>query len=295
MTLAFILLGPITLEPQQAPTPTARPAQGRLIVVVVDSLRAKALDDHMPRTAEIAQAPNGARREVRTCSANFTLPCMQTLMEGRQSPFAAGLHNFTGKQGGAQNLPHIAHASGRTTDFRQTLIFLTSNLGASRTSMSPVGFGEEAARSQKMSAQITRKLDEFFAPEFLNRLDQVLTFAPLTPGAMGRLVELELGKAMGRRGLAAGDWKVDLDEGAHSWLAEHGFSARFGARELKRVIERHVLTPIGRLIVEAGHLGDDRRQIVGRLKAGELVFELGPLPPTRAAKASRTSSRPNPS
>ena len=161
----------------------------------------------------------------------------------------------------------LTDANGDTTDFRQTLIFLTSNLGASKTSISPVGFGavrtvpggEEPARTPESSraarernhysSRIHEKLDEFFAPEFLNRLDEVVAFDPLTPRAMGRLVRIELDKALGRRGFERRKLQVRPTPGAIKWLETHGFSQRFGARELKRVIERNVLSPISRLIV----------------------------------------------
>jgi ATP-dependent Clp protease ATP-binding subunit ClpC len=141
----------------------------------------------------------------------------------------------------------LTDARGQTTDFRQTLIFLTSNLGASRTSVAPVGFGGEAERP--FEGHILRKLDEFFAPEFLNRLDDVVVFDPLSPEAMERLVNIELDKALARRGVRRRGLRVNVETSARRWLEANGFSQRFGARELKRVIERDVLTPVSRLLV----------------------------------------------
>ncbi|MBA2661928.1 MAG: AAA family ATPase [Bradymonadaceae bacterium] len=144
----------------------------------------------------------------------------------------------------------LTDARGNTTDFRQTLIFLTSNLGASRASLAPVGFGEGA---NEISGRIRHKLDEFFAPEFLNRLDDIVVFSPLTEAAMARLVDIELAKAFKRRGFKRRNLEVDVKKSARKWLEEHGFSPRFGARELKRTIEKSVLTEIGRqLISESG-------------------------------------------
>ncbi|MGM0559355.1 MAG: AAA family ATPase, partial [Myxococcota bacterium] len=144
----------------------------------------------------------------------------------------------------------LTDARGRTTDFRQTLIFLTSNLGASKTSIVPVGFSGEDGKDY--SGQIRNKLDEFFAPEFLNRLDEIVVFDALTPAAMERLVEIEVNRAIERRGFGRRKVSVELTDAAKLWLEEHGFSARFGARELKRTIERSVLAPISRLIVRKG-------------------------------------------
>lgn len=142
----------------------------------------------------------------------------------------------------------LTDARGRTTDFRQTLIFLTSNLGASKTSIVPVGF-DGGSGQKNFSGHIRNKLDEFFAPEFLNRLDEVVVFNPLSPRAMARLVDLEINKALGRRGFSRRKLKVRTTAAATAWLEEHGFSERFGARALKRTIERNVLAPISRLLV----------------------------------------------
>ncbi len=148
----------------------------------------------------------------------------------------------------------LTDARGNTTDFRQTLIFLTSNLGASRTSLAKLGFGQNPT---EVTSRIHHKLDEFFAPEFLNRLDDVVVFEPLTESAMERLVDIELNKTFLRRGFIRQKLSVQVDKSARAWLAEHGFSPRFGARELKRVIEKSVLTKISRTLIETPgpHIG----------------------------------------
>jgi len=100
------------------PTPSNHPAappsttKERLILVVLDSLRPEALDDHMPRLREFAAQAENTRVSVTTAGANATMPCMQTLLEGRQSPFVSSIHNFTGAPGGSESLPAIASRSG---------------------------------------------------------------------------------------------------------------------------------------------------------------------------------------
>ena len=86
----------------------------RLVVVIVDSLRQATLEKPavMPHLLALAEAGETARFTLLTCSANFSLPCLQTLMEGRQSPFVSGLHNFTGIEGGAQNIARSLQAAG---------------------------------------------------------------------------------------------------------------------------------------------------------------------------------------
>ena len=193
----------------------------------------------------------------------------------------------------------LTDARGKTTDFRQTIILLTSNLGASRTSVSPLGFGDRAAPSRQrvFSGHIQNKLDEFFAPEFLNRIDDVIVFNPLSPDAMDRLVQLELKQAFERRGFKRQRVRVHAEPSAIAWLEQHGFSERFGARELKRVIEREVLTPISRLLVASpdGGVGKgvrvsaDEQRLVIELVPGEVA----PHPPKPPAKLVASFSKPD--
>lgn len=169
----------------------------------------------------------------------------------------------------------LTDAQGRTTDFRQTLIFLTSNLGASRTSIAPLGF-EAGDDQEALAGRILEKLGEFFAPEFLNRLDDTLVFTPLSREAMAELVDIEIDRVLERRGFTRRNIEVETTPEAKRWLEEHGFSERFGARELQRTIEQAVLTPISRLLVSTTgpHAG---KRIVVSLENDEIEvgFEAG--------------------
>jgi hypothetical protein len=107
VTLLLILTQRERQPPALAAADSAEP-DGRLVVVIVDSLRQQALDAHMPHTQHPLHGPLIARPTT-TCRANFSLPCIRTLLEGRESPFSAGIHNFTGQTGGAQSLPALAH------------------------------------------------------------------------------------------------------------------------------------------------------------------------------------------
>lgn len=180
----------------------------------------------------------------------------------------------------------LTDARGNTTDFRQTLIFLTSNLGASRTSVSPVGFANSDSHNALFAGHIHRKLDEFFAPEFLNRLDDVVVFSPLSAEAMHRLVDLELQSAFDRRGFRRRHLAVSADRSARDWLTSHGFSERFGARELKRTIDKFVLTPISRLLVSEPGPHDGKRIAVTADDAGISVqfAQSSKAAPTREPK-----------
>ncbi len=188
----------------------------------------------------------------------------------------------------------LTDASGETTDFRQTIIFLTSNLGASKTSVTPLGFGMkegDKAYEGRFGGHIRNKLDEFFAPEFLNRLDNVVVFSPLTEHAMRRLVDIELNRALERRGFARHGLGVHTSEAAIGWLEAHGFSPRFGARELKRVIERDVLTPIARQIV--AHHDEEHGAILEiDVVDEELTFTFRDAPKVKPHNLPKTPSFP---
>ena len=179
----------------------------------------------------------------------------------------------------------LTDARGQTTDFRQTLIFLTSNLGASKTSIQPLGFG--GSEGDQISGRIRDKLDEFFAPEFLNRLDDVLVFNPLSRSAMEQLVDIELERAFERRGFKRRNLTVEVDRDARQWLEERGFSPRFGARKLKRTIEKYVLTAISRaMLAESGP--HDGKLIAVSIEQDQITVELSDQP----SPASSTPSLP---
>jgi ATP-dependent Clp protease ATP-binding subunit ClpC len=156
----------------------------------------------------------------------------------------------------------LTDARGRTTDFRQTLIFLTSNLGASSQSIAPVGF-DKSDRDSK-AAKMRDALEDYFAPEFLNRLDDTLVFTPLSESAMAELVDIELEKILKRRGIARRSLEIDVRPEARLYLQKKGFSERFGARELHRTIEQEVLTPLSRLLVSTHDTRQGSRLVVRR-------------------------------
>jgi hypothetical protein len=121
LLLAFGLamsLGGASNEVKQPPAEVAvddgTRATGRLVVIIVDSLRPKTLEDDqlMPSLHAFARRPDSTYLPMQTCKANFTLPCIQTMFEGRQSPFIAGLHNFTGQVGSQASLPGTLAAAG---------------------------------------------------------------------------------------------------------------------------------------------------------------------------------------
>jgi ATP-dependent Clp protease ATP-binding subunit ClpB len=142
----------------------------------------------------------------------------------------------------------LTDGQGRTVDFKQTLIVLTSNLGSQALSQLPEGSDSAQARRDVMDA-----VRAHFRPEFLNRLDETIIFDRLSRGDMTGIVDIQLARL--ERRLAARKIVLDLDEGARRWLADEGYDPVFGARPLKRVIQRAVQDPLAEMIL-SGDLPD---------------------------------------
>jgi ATP-dependent Clp protease ATP-binding subunit ClpB len=146
----------------------------------------------------------------------------------------------------------LTDGQGRTVDFRNTLIIMTSNLGAEFLVSLGEDVGSEMARDEVMAAV---RLN--FRPEFLNRLDEIILFHRLKRDQMAVIVDIQMERL--KKLLTERKIGVEMDEFAREWLAERGYDPAFGARPLKRVIQKNVQDPLAELILE------------GRVKDGETV------------------------
>jgi ATP-dependent Clp protease ATP-binding subunit ClpB len=136
----------------------------------------------------------------------------------------------------------LTDGQGRTVDFKQTLIILTSNLGAYALSQLPEGADPAPARAEVMEA-----VRGHFRPEFLNRLDETIIFDRLGRGDMGAIVDIQIQRLQAR--LAARKITLDLDAAARQWLADEGYDPVYGARPLKRVIQRHLQDQLAQMLL----------------------------------------------
>ena len=142
----------------------------------------------------------------------------------------------------------LTDRQGRTADFRQCVVILTSNYGAAVDSRNPLGFG--AAGGPRFNpAGVERGMKNAFSPELLNRIDRVVVFRPFERDQIRALLQRELTQVLERRGFRTRPWVVEWDESALEFLAEKGFSPELGARPLKRAIERYLLAPLAEAIV----------------------------------------------
>ncbi len=142
----------------------------------------------------------------------------------------------------------LTDGQGRTVDFKQTLIVLTSNLGAQALSQLPEGGDMAQAKRDVMDA-----VRAHFRPEFLNRLDETIIFDRLARDDMNGIVDIQLARLLKR--LAGRKIELSLDEAAKQWLADEGYDPVFGARPLKRVIQRALQNPLAEMLL-AGDVRD---------------------------------------
>jgi ATP-dependent Clp protease ATP-binding subunit ClpB len=157
----------------------------------------------------------------------------------------------------------LTDGQGRTVDFRNTLIILTSNLGSEILASQPEGQDSSAVREKVM--EVVRAA---FRPEFLNRLDDILLFHRLTRAQMTGIVEIQLRRLQAL--LADRKITLDLDEKARTWLANAGYDPVYGARPLKRVIQRELQNPLAGFILQ-GRIKDGDKVRVSAGKQGLLI------------------------
>jgi ATP-dependent Clp protease ATP-binding subunit ClpB len=162
----------------------------------------------------------------------------------------------------------LTDGQGRTVDFRNTLIVLTSNLGSEALANLPDGADIEQARPAVMSA-----VRAAFRPEFLNRLDEILLFRRLSRQDMKGIVEIQLQRL--KKLLVDRKITLDIDAAAETWLADKGYDPVYGARPLKRVIQRELQNPLAQQILE-GRIPDGASVHIGASPLGLLIGEAEP-------------------
>jgi ATP-dependent Clp protease ATP-binding subunit ClpC len=142
----------------------------------------------------------------------------------------------------------LTDAMGQTVDFRHCIIVLTSNVGS--TIQQQPGPGFASASGTFSQDHVTRAVHQSFRPEFVNRLDAIIVFRPLTRELMRGILGKELARVLERRGLRHREWAVEWESSALDFLLDKGFSPTMGARPLKRAIDRYLLAPLAATLVE---------------------------------------------
>jgi ATP-dependent Clp protease ATP-binding subunit ClpB len=147
----------------------------------------------------------------------------------------------------------LTDGQGRTVDFKNTIIIMTSNLGADA-----LASGEEGEVSEQAREQVMTSIRRHFRPEFINRIDEIVFFKRLGRGEIDHIVDIQMGRLEGL--LRERKMKLDLSLAARNWLAARGYDPVYGARPLKRVIQKELQDPLARLLLE------------GRILDGETIL-----------------------
>jgi len=170
----------------------------------------------------------------------------------------------------------LTDGQGHIVDFRNTVVIMTSNIGTEYARRGgTLGFlraGEDGRDESESHREIEKSLKKTFRPEFLNRVDEIIIFNDLTVEDVERIVDLQMGEIAAR--LAEQGLEVELTEAARRWLAREGFDPQFGARPLRRALQRYVESPLSVKLLR----GDFESGDMVVVDAGEegLVFERQP-------------------
>ncbi len=164
----------------------------------------------------------------------------------------------------------LTDSHGRTVDFRNTVIIMTSNIGSQYLLSIPVDGDEERVQKEfeRARERVLEELRYHFRPEFLNRIDEVIVFKPLTMKELFQIIDL-LVAGINKR-LAERNISIELTEKSKEHLVKLGYDPAYGARPLKRTLQKHLETPLANLIIK-GEIKDGQRMAVD-LKDGKLEF-----------------------
>ena len=180
----------------------------------------------------------------------------------------------------------LTDGQGRTVDFKNTVLIMTSNLGSELISRrgGPLGFASSPTpggeQQQDLRDRLMRRLRESFRPEFLNRIDEIIIFRQLDQPELRQITELLLEET--RRRLRAQDVTAEFTPAALDWIADHGYQPEFGARPMRRVIQREVDNQLSRMLLDGKLLPGQLVQI--DVEDGQLTFaarQREPEPATR--------------
>jgi ATP-dependent Clp protease ATP-binding subunit ClpC len=153
----------------------------------------------------------------------------------------------------------LTDGQGRTVDFRNTVVIMTSNVGTRHIGQGAViGFGKTDGEQaeEESRRKIQKTLKEIFRPEFINRVDEIIVFNQLTPEDVEEIVDIQMEEIAER--LADQGLEVELTQEARAWLAREGFDPQFGARPLRRALQRHVESPLSIQLLRSDFQSGDR-------------------------------------
>ncbi|KAH8554372.1 P-loop containing nucleoside triphosphate hydrolase protein [Umbelopsis sp. PMI_123] len=164
----------------------------------------------------------------------------------------------------------LTDSKGRKIDFKNTIIIMTSNLGAESL---VTDVDHEDIVSDKVKAEVMHSVRQAFAPEFVNRIDEMVIFNRLSHRALRDIVDVRLKEVEQR--LSDRRIKLDVEKEASDWLGEHGYDPAYGARPLNRLIQKKLLNPLARLLIDGGvRTGETVKVTVKKLPDGQNELEV---------------------
>ncbi|MEP6924942.1 MAG: AAA family ATPase [Pyrinomonadaceae bacterium] len=166
----------------------------------------------------------------------------------------------------------LTDASGRVADFTNSIIVMTSNLGAETFGRGRSGFLTNAREKHQAIKHFSQSVRDFLRPEIFNRLDRVVPFAPLDERTAQTITELEIENLKKREGFRFRQIKLSLEKEAVKFLAETGYDVRYGARPLRRAVERELLAPLAAELNQ--HLPEEKLTVSVRLENNNLKFAI---------------------
>jgi ATP-dependent Clp protease ATP-binding subunit ClpB len=161
---------------------------------------------------------------------------------------------------------------GRTVNFKNTIIIMTSNLGSHliQEKLENIPENEIENAMGDLRLQLIDLLRKTIRPEFLNRIDEVVLFKPLTRGEIRQIVDIQIKSV--QKMLGQKDITINVDDEAKDWLAKIGYDVTYGARPLKRTVQRHLINPLSQELL-AGNFEDGDKILVTLGETGHLVFK----------------------
>lgn len=187
---------------------------------------------------------------------------------------------------------HLTDAKGRKINFKNTVIVLTSNIGSEHIDkMATIGFSsnedDESSQYNEAKGKVMKSLKDYFRPEFINRLDEIIIFNILTREAVSQIVKLQVDII--RKRLKEKNIDLEISTEVLSYLAKEGYNPQYGARPLKRLVQNKILTPVASLMVSRGVM-EGGKVTVG-IKDKEFTFDVKKQATPASKKKQKVASK----
>ena len=177
----------------------------------------------------------------------------------------------------------LEDAEGKPANFQSTIIIMTSNIGSRHYTTQTIGFGQQS-NINALEQSVLTDVKNFFSPEIYNRFDEVVCYRPLSKDILSKIINREIGKVLERRGVIGLGVEIEVDPLVKDYITETGYDPKYGARHIKRAVEKSVALPLAKLIASTAFKEGD--QIRVNLHKGTPAADLIPYSPEPAKDIS---------